>query len=337
MIEAFEIGVSLALRDGVSDGIAAARRDMVAIEASIGTSRVSLETLRRTGQRLLASTGATAATGAVQGGFLPTPVKTSATQTERHAETKSHDGPQSSPVLPPKLAVPVAEVRTRRSTDSSAPVTIAATPQPAIMNAGTPAVAARTKTTSDALAISAAMCGAAIASTLPAKQENIVGQTADLDGARLSPNSGPKFQLTFPAPAPTITQSPFATVPIKPSNLKYDRPAVGAQSQFLASTGSVAPSVNTIAAAVPPASPEAMRVGTGTLPERPSPSIQLPVQQSSTQGDAPPVAGDIFLDGTLVGRWMCRFLTREAARDPAGPTGFDPRRNSILPGPTTGL
>ncbi len=337
MIEAFEIGVSLALRDGVSDGIAAARRDMVAIEASIGASRISLETLRRTGQRLLANTGAIEANGAVQTGFLPAPPKTPAAETERRAETKSYGGPESSSIPQPTLAVPVAERRGSSSTDLTAGATGPATPQPAMVNAGAPAVAAKTKTTLDAVATSTATYGAAIASTLPAKHANIAGTVADLDGARLSPNSGPKFQLTFPAPAPAITQSPYATVSTKPSNLKYDRPAVGVQGQFLAPTGSVAPTVKTIVAAGPPPSPEAMRAGTGTLPDRPPPSIQLPVQQSSAQGDTPPVAGDVFLDGTLVGRWMCRFLTREAARDPAGPTGFDPRRNSIFPGPTTGF
>jgi len=52
--------------------------------------------------------------------------------------------------------------------------------------------------------------------------------------------------------------------------------------------------------------------------------------------DAGPQEGDVFLDGLLVGRWMSRFLNREASRASAGPTGFDPRRGQLLPGVTVG-
>ena len=49
-----------------------------------------------------------------------------------------------------------------------------------------------------------------------------------------------------------------------------------------------------------------------------------------------PNEGDVFLDGMLVGRWMSRFLTREAERASVGPTGFDARRGRLLPGVTVG-
>ena len=52
--------------------------------------------------------------------------------------------------------------------------------------------------------------------------------------------------------------------------------------------------------------------------------------------DAGPQEGDVFLDGMLVGRWMSRFLTREAERASAGPTGFDARRGRLLPSVTVG-
>ncbi len=51
---------------------------------------------------------------------------------------------------------------------------------------------------------------------------------------------------------------------------------------------------------------------------------------------AGPHEGDVFLDGMLVGRWMSRFLNREAERASAGPTGFDARRGRLLPGVTVG-
>ena len=58
--------------------------------------------------------------------------------------------------------------------------------------------------------------------------------------------------------------------------------------------------------------------------------------QHGQQGAAGPREGDVFLDGVLVGRWMSRFLNREAERASAGPTGFDARRGRLLPGVTVG-
>jgi len=49
-----------------------------------------------------------------------------------------------------------------------------------------------------------------------------------------------------------------------------------------------------------------------------------------------PSKGDVYLDGLLVGRWMLRFLRREAERADAGPTGFDAKRSRLLPGVTVG-
>jgi hypothetical protein len=57
---------------------------------------------------------------------------------------------------------------------------------------------------------------------------------------------------------------------------------------------------------------------------------------AAASGAAGPVQGDVFLDGALVGRWMSRHLSREAGRASAGPTGFDSRRNALLPGATVG-
>jgi hypothetical protein len=51
MTEAFEIGVSLALQDGVSDAIGKARRDVAALEHAVRESGISLRSLRDVGAR----------------------------------------------------------------------------------------------------------------------------------------------------------------------------------------------------------------------------------------------------------------------------------------------
>jgi hypothetical protein len=45
-----------------------------------------------------------------------------------------------------------------------------------------------------------------------------------------------------------------------------------------------------------------------------------------------PTQGDVFLDGTLVGRWMARKLAREVGRPPSGSPAFDPTRSPFPPG-----
>ncbi len=47
-----------------------------------------------------------------------------------------------------------------------------------------------------------------------------------------------------------------------------------------------------------------------------------PPAQAASEG---PSGGDVYLDGTLVGRWIADHLAREATRPPAGATGFDTR------------
>ena len=49
------------------------------------------------------------------------------------------------------------------------------------------------------------------------------------------------------------------------------------------------------------------------------------------------IEGDVYLDGAMVGRWISRFLSREASRSSAGPTGFDKRRNPLMPGASLGM
>ncbi len=59
------------------------------------------------------------------------------------------------------------------------------------------------------------------------------------------------------------------------------------------------------------------------------------VQAATASGGAGPAAGggptegDVYLDGTLVGRWMARSLARAAGRPASGGAAFDPTRNRL--------
>jgi hypothetical protein len=49
-----------------------------------------------------------------------------------------------------------------------------------------------------------------------------------------------------------------------------------------------------------------------------------------------PTQGDVYLDGSLMGRWVARALAAEAARPASGGTAFDPRRNAFPAGAMIG-
>ncbi len=90
------------------------------------------------------------------------------------------------------------------------------------------------------------------------------------------------------------------------------------------------------AAAWPAAAPFAESGGGQGQGDAPAPGPQGPSAPPAAAASAGPTEGDVFLDGALVGRWMSRFLTQEAGRASAGPTGFDARRGRLLPGATVG-
>ena len=55
MIEAYEIGIKLALQDGVSEGIAAIRRDLGSLDLAIAQTTLRLNQLQRVGAQALAA------------------------------------------------------------------------------------------------------------------------------------------------------------------------------------------------------------------------------------------------------------------------------------------
>ena len=64
---------------------------------------------------------------------------------------------------------------------------------------------------------------------------------------------------------------------------------------------------------------------------------QQPQQGNIAQSDARSTGGDVYLDGTLVGRWMERQLGRSAARQPVGSSAFDATRSRLPTGTMIGV
>jgi hypothetical protein len=56
------------------------------------------------------------------------------------------------------------------------------------------------------------------------------------------------------------------------------------------------------------------------------PGTEVPAPSSNTtDGGRERMSGDVYLDGTRVGRWLEDLMDRQAGRPPAGPTSFDSR------------
>jgi len=68
-----------------------------------------------------------------------------------------------------------------------------------------------------------------------------------------------------------------------------------------------------------------------------APQGQTGTNDSSAPSAAGPTEGDIYLDGTLMGRWVTRALTQAASRQPSGSAAFDSTRNRLPVGAMIGV
>ncbi len=348
MIEAFEIGVSLALRDGVSDGIAAARRDLALIETAIRHNGVSLEALRRAGNRVLETTRKARPDRRLEDGIsrgvgLPRDTYTKRVDpvskgAPEDVQTKplSHTEPEPGPRMPDLSATGRSlsqRLSAQRSTERTPP---------------TPPAQALLAPTAPAWPIA----GHAAAKPISARATSVPHYGAQPGTPPVLRAAAPPRMPTSVAPSDTPVAPNGAMAPLRvqiglphlPATMHAQPSVKGADG--IAPTASVARVAARTAEAgmggAAPAQPATAPAGlvAGRLP---IPAANDPDDRDATgagdrsSGDTAPVQGDVFLDGVLVGRWMCRFLARQAGRDPAGPTGFDPRRNPVLPGATIGL
>jgi hypothetical protein len=343
--EAFEIGVSLALRDGVSDGIAAARRDMALIETAIRTSGVSLEALKRAGNQVLDQTRQARRAERAEDGIAGAVGRASGAAVPR--------GGGAAPALREELPAR-QETMVRLQEVWPAPDVGAARPGPGKPPPGG-AVSVQTAPPPQGVFTPSApgrrAPGDALAARVPAPPPGAMGSLAQ---AVVAPPQGVPAPVATPQAVRQVRTGTGQAGTVAPLRVQ-----IGAQGGPVAGFG---PAQRDGADwAVPTAPPGRAMPGaaqtvvgaaaaqwtglpTGAAPASPTvspdskpPGADVSGTDNSRSSDTAPMQGDVFLDGVLVGRWMCRFLAKQAGRDPAGPTGFDPRRNAVLPGATIGL
>ncbi len=357
MIEAFEIGIKLALQDGVSSGVLAVRRDLDALDRAIASTTVGLARLQRLGIDAL---------GFMDKGAQPA--------------TSSAISSRAAPVQPPDKT-PSEGVA---DSISAAVGTGGDTPRTPIGSSAAPVIIP-SLTGSDAGAAASSMAQVIVPVRAPTALEKppvlerpavTVPAPLPLTAAAPSPAGAVAAQrpVAVPVQIQTVLAAPPSAAPqvtsASPSRVYTNQtvlPSAGAavatgdrvvravpprpvarvvvQPQPDASVASLAPQrtvhhrsgatqnggVHVVAAAAAMNSPVAGKPDPASDARNVSPPSYAPAAQGTrNQGEA--IIGDVFLDGARMGRWMSDRMTQEAGRPSAGPTGFDSRRSATWPG-----
>lgn len=363
MIDAYEIGIQLALQDGVSAGLQVIARELGALDRAVAATAGRLEGLTRTAAE------AQRAVAAVGGGRTP------AAAGPEVVDTAMPDGVPA--------AIPVAG--TPRAQAGAAPVALpvggtAAFELPAAVpgvrvaaSAGPVAPAGAVRVMPAAAAVAATPTGPASPSVTPAAPmpARLLPEVAA--GTRATPVSASPAPPTRPAATagllvlPVINPPPQRTPPAgseqaampAASGRQPAAPIRGSMPELVAARGPVMPRPLAAAQprrgagrvdATPPVTPPVTQgiaaaarapVSPGVLGRGLASSAVSGSERRRTSngelGDRPatPVGqsqeggrsgGDVMLDGRLVGHWLADRMGRDAGRPSAGTTAFDARQ-----------
>lgn len=337
MNDMFEIGVTLALGDGVGESISRARRDMAALKVAASDHAITVTQLQRlaAGRRPVAEAPRPAA--------VPTPPKQipdseakAATPTSHSQETRSlatlpvpsraERAVRSSPAprAPTRVTIPMMlPTQTPSQATPAAPVAAAQTNHSGLLQAA-PAIPA-SRAAVEAPKVTFPKASSSKAPVLTMKEQRALppppvgaasGRAISQAAVRATPS---RSESAAPPASRAASSSPVGTSVAPPP-----RPSTG--NQALRRSEGAAPT--TARAADAPVA---------ALPQR-LPAVRTEANSNEkTESRSGPAEGDVYLDGALVGRWLSRYLAREAGLPSSGPTGFDPRRTPQRPGATAGV
>jgi hypothetical protein len=357
MIEAFEIGISVALADGVSEGIARAQKDADAVARAVAAGTVSVERLRQAGL---------AALTVVQPGVQPSKVSATQGLARSHPGTQPQEGAGAEGVgaAEPRQAgarrligagEAVASLMAREHADAAPPSAVSMPPTggagPAGIDGSGPTANVQPATTDVAQAAFPSGHSTPAGFLRPVILTTLVPD-GDKPGAPLPAARGDDAQRLGGGRSPTVPADACAGSG-RSVALRLDdygsrggnfaaggvRLAGSEGSQAVPATSRDGGAAGESAAYYAPVFAPAAHTSVFAPSHAGAPALQARDADTPASVASPspaPSHGDVFLDGALVGRWMSRLLSREAGRAPAGPTGFDPRRNALLPGPTVG-
>ena len=353
MSEAFEVGVTLALSDGVSESIASTRKDMARLEEVLQAGGVSVQQLRAAASEIISVTRQPLPTRQPDGESSEAkPVDSEAMDSGRAQGVPTH---QSGVTNSPER-VQTQDVVVGRLTDDALPLSTQSRPsqqRPAAPDVGAGQISSPIQVSSNIPDTFAARLPQATDSQSPPVTVAIpaysvplspswsmqaVSRTSDDDASQQ--NKGANVEATqlldYDDSWWTQRQSGFtSTVDDLASAERPPMPATDVGVPPRQQSSAVSPREGSepaapVSQAYSPASSfeDEDNDGAGRR--------QAPVAPMMSTSSASPTEGDVFLDGALLGRWMSKHLTAQVGRASAGPTGFDPRRGRLLPGATVG-
>jgi hypothetical protein len=302
MDDAYEIGIRLVLENGVSSGIAALKDDLAAYDRALTATTGRLRTLSQ----------AAGGTGIGHGLAAPTSAGV-AVPTEHNLATDGEMVPLDAGAgRRQEVPVPATSPAVFRPPQ----VTIAAAPAlPRVSLAG----------------LVGGPLEAALRSPVAPEQPVRAAVEARQDATSLGPG-----QVSAPATVTVMAMSPPGYARYAPAFPASQPPAVVAPEMPEGSDGrlvSMPVPDQREARQAPPVARELFRSSAWeAVPSEPPAALAMPAAPVATASSTGPVQGDVFLDGTRVGRWMSDRLARDVDRPQSGVTGFDPRLGPARPG-----
>lgn len=369
MIDAYTIGIKLALEDGVSAGIAAVRRDLSLLDHAIESTSVELQALGRLGEHISQirsepGTPPPKPTPAIKDDLPGKPVLEASDPVRTPAAPRSEGNERSAPQLSPAIVPASASVIPAPEPRDTRPASVGPGSAPA------PIISPRPEPLSPIKPLEPRVPEARVRRNPPAALVLSVSKEAPATPTN-NPPSPPRSIAEY---APRVLTK---TAELLPEPLRSSR--VAAPPQQMTRVLALAPASRLEAPAAAPSSPE--RATEATAP-RTAPRQRLdaaiasaaPVSQAefgstlrstapptSASGDEeprqgrshidrsrhealPPIAaenqnpkihsspsGEIVLDGVRLGRWMGDALVNLIDRPNSGLTDIDPRATPLWP------
>ena len=354
MIQAYEIGIKLALQDGVSEGIAAIRRDLGSLDVAIIQTTLRLAQLQRIGAQALSSTQEQperVSSGALIHKSAPVILTPTPTEPEPAPAVARSEAPVVLPVQGPLQRAPsrqpmvatAAPARVGEAGPVSAPAVVrpdtvpaAAARLPAVADAGRPTIGPQ----SPELPVAAPLANTLPSASSPAAASitRLVAPTLQTGGAlSVARDPAPERSLQGAAKSRPTTSASTGIAPQETRPESEGRARVRQAVHRPAETRDVtvsrlAPALDhSVARLIPAAArPDAVASPQSSMAPPASSSYAPPAVSPRIKESS--MRGDVFLDGAQVGRWMSEQMARDAGRPNTGPTGFDPRRSPAWPG-----
>ncbi len=348
MIDAYSIGVSVALDNGVGEGVAAMRRQLATLDRATASSRAGLARLIAAGRpameagplgpRALAAASRDPRRGLA---LAPAPraARKAASATDKGATT------HASATRTPRLSVPSISgagphkaKAERVRADANAAMAARRHARPADQNAERNAERGAERHAERRLR-TAERGHTAPGPLRDARPPLSVPHLAALGRETAAP--APQAGGGAPAPRPGTqrsgTRSDAAAGSVATAGSGGVAPA--APGSMLRGPGG--PKASLLAGAPAVAPTAALRpLGAARAPAAPVPPARATVRVTGSDGaaatgdgaGAAPAGGAVYLDGRLVGRWLANHLADAASRAPAAAAGFDPRQSFTWPG-----